>query len=208
MISCVRCLVPTPATTEERFTYGSATYRLDLCEAHADRFQSDVLAWLRLAEEVEGAQTAAASPGGATAPPVAPQPVPPRTVGEVVASYISPHVAYGGEVVLEPEVERYDPRKHYVPPVPPPRPEPEPDPDSPEQWSGWYASSHALDRMKARGLTKDEVLEAVKHPLYTVPGKEVGTTVLYRGSVKVVANRTNRSIITVARKDDDAQQAG
>lgn len=49
---CRRCFHPKPATTQVDVGFGGAEYRLSLCEDHADRFQSDLFGWTRVADVI------------------------------------------------------------------------------------------------------------------------------------------------------------
>ncbi len=60
MTSCARCFTPEPAITRVHFAYESSGYYLDLCSEHEQRFESDMLGWIRLAESARPAPPAPA----------------------------------------------------------------------------------------------------------------------------------------------------
>lgn len=181
--TCDRCFIERPATTTVQFCFGDGTYVLDLCDQHAELWEQDLLAWVRLARDADKPHTEdpakrAWTPGARYAPKVAIPDLPPVFRHE------------------EPDVTPWD--------GPEPILDPRPDRSNGETWT---FSTHAEERMQQRNVTATEALWAATNPKTRRPGREPELTVHEADDIKVVVNERRKVIVTVSRKDlDDGSQ--
>src|SRR3954468_17830961 len=179
---CVRCLKPTPATTTEDFTYGNGTYRLTLCDKHADAFQTEMFVWIRLAELTtdhapapvriglsESARRALAGDDDG------------HENGAVLAAYIAPRSF--------PPVQTRTTLGTVEPPE---------TIDINALADKWFVSTHAEMRMIERQVKLIDIFLAAEYPQIRSGGREPELTVHERNGVRVVVNEKRHVIVTCA----------
>ena len=180
---CGRCFLPTPSTTTERLTFGTSSYDIDLCDAHADALRRDLYSWTRCGRPVEEN-------------PLWRRPLTPADdrLGTVKASYV--HVPSAGGHIVEAQPEA-------VPP--PPEPASLPHLRIVGDIGRWRMSEHALERSVQRGISVEDAVLAAESPDLTVPGRN-GAHIHTRGDVNAVVDRERCVILTVTNRINIPEQ--
>lgn len=178
--TCVRCMTPRRAVTVERLSFGTSTYRLPLCDQHADMFQANMFGWSRCGELEEEFVS--------FAPKI--EPPPERQLGRLVASHVA--IPAGEPVAKSPEPVRDVPQPRF-------------DPTPLINASRWTFTEHARERMTQREVGEQDALWCAEHPDVIRDGDE-GRKVHIRGPIKVVVDPATHRIITVADRRYEDQE--
>lgn len=196
--ACRRCLSNRPAVTEETITVGSGTYKIPLCNKHADMFYDDIVKWTRLGviQDEPGTRSlpmATSKPTSAASSPATSTCRTRSGAGRIVASHLA--------IPSVPQVE--------TPAVPAPRKIYYLSDGLPVGHEGWSFTPHALERMKLRNVSRAEALWCALVPDIVRPSSDPDhpeNTVHIRGAVKVVVNVRNKRVVTVVDRNAPKEQ--
>jgi hypothetical protein len=187
---CARCWFnPIPAESLELLALGDTTYVLELCDKHADTFQTAMLAWARLGDldedYVHFAPTVRAHDDE----------LGPALVGRVhVPSVVHTSTAFVQDEPL-PAIPEQRPRFDMTPLL-----------NDAGKWT-WSWTKHARQRAAQRDVTIEEAMWCAEFPDEVKPADR-GCMIHKLGPIKVTVNPEERLIVTVAdsRYDDDDEK--
>jgi len=179
---CDRCPVGKEkrATRTMTFALEGATYRIDVCEPHGAALERDILAWARLAEEVEQARMFSADYTQAA-----------KRAAELRSRQA--HV-FARPTAVQRESAPVLPLPSFT--------------GSEAHKAGEYQfTEHAVERLQERQVAPKDALLAATRPTVRRPGRMPELVVHERAGVKVVVNPSTNAIITVARTADTDRKA-
>jgi hypothetical protein len=182
MPKCIRNLLGEghKATEVVQVTYGEGSYELDLCAEHAGQFDDQIWGWLRLAREVSDGFFAGAGLSERLREA-------PAVVEGLPEKFLTAAETREELPVSKTEMDIIRIR--------------------------WSLTDHAWQRVEERskifGFTIEDVLLAAEKPERSHMDREgrAGMWVHWRGNVKVVVNRRDKTIITVGGKEQVAATA-
>lgn len=196
--NCDACIDPTPAVTVEEFSFSAGKVQLRLCDHDADRWQNDMLRWLRVGTILDERPQTLRSPTRR-------RPSQPSWRDTVVWSHVGVPEVVSTEVISEEPVEEDIPirefRREFSPELSTSRLRR----DELTEHSGWYFTVHAEERMdQADRPSLDEVLWCVAHPDTVIPSTSDDypeCVVHHRGRVRVVVDPNRKTVVTVMYRE-------
>lgn len=182
---CCRCYLPRPATTVQDLEWGGESYRLALCEEHADMLQTAMFSWTRVAEILLPIQVHARAPRepeapitrhGATRVPLPPPP----TVAEQEPEEEAP------PAWLEAVPQNVRDLARSAPGV-----------------REWRLTAKARQRAEEAGVDLLSVLLAAEAPDEVRPsGKDPDASLHSRAGVTAIVNARTKVVLTMFRREE------
>lgn len=175
---CARCFAPKRATVIGAFGYMNTRYTIPLCDKHAADFDREMIAWLRLATEVETTpEPVEVSMAAPVAPPVqAPAHVPHMKPLRLLVPFQEPREVLLDEPPLLPAPAREISAKAME----------------------YTFSTHAEERLAERGISRRGVYELIGSANKTRIPDGQGRFIYRNDKLHIVVDESSKRIITVA----------